>query len=259
MHYMLRLLTIALLTIAAPVSAERWRATYAITAAGITVMDAEVIFTLGSGGNAGASQAYSIETRVRSRGVAAMLFRGAGHTRAEGVWQGATLRPTVYHSTGNWNGTPRLTRLEYADGALRVATLEPAEDMERTPVSVEERRAAIDSLSAMVQLTDNVRRTARCDTQARTFDGRRLVQFDVTTDPVLRVADRGLLRCVVESRALGGFPTDRPMEEVTRPVRSVVIFGVPQAGAPAIPVQVEIASRWWGTIRASLNEISSAN
>ena len=256
---MLLSLTLALMVLAVPASAERWRASYAITAAGITVMEAEVIFTLGSG--AGAGQAgYSIETRVRSRGVAAMVFRGEGHTRAEGVWQGATLRPRLYQSTGNWRGTERLTRLEYAgDGAMRVATLEPTQDMERTPVPVEERRAAIDSLSALIQLTDNVRRTARCDTQARTFDGRRLVQFDVTTDPVVRVADRGLLRCVVESRALGGFPTDRPIEEVTRPVRSVVIFGVPQAGAPAIPVQVEIASRWWGTIRASLNEITSAD
>ena len=250
---------IALLFLAAPASAERWRANYAITVAGVTVMEAEVVFMLGSvGGRANAP--YSIETRVRSRGIAAMVIRGEGHTRAEGVWQGTNLRPTLYHSTGNWRGTPRLTRLEYAaDGAMRIATLEPPQDMERTAVPIEERRGAIDSLSAILLLTEQVRRTARCETQARTFDGRRLVQFDVTTDPVVRVADRGLLRCLVESRALGGFPTDRPLEEVTRPVRSIVIFGVPQAGGPAIPVQVEIASRWWGTIRASLSELSSAD
>jgi len=42
-------------------------------------------------------------------------------------------------------------------------------------------------------------------------------------------------------------------------VRSIVIFGVPQAGGPEVPVQVEIASRWWGTIRASLSDLSSAD
>ena len=256
---MFRGLTLALLVFAAPASAERWRASYAITAAGITVMEAVVVFTLGTaGGQAGAP--YSIETRVRSRGIAAMVFRGEGQTRAEGVWQGGTLLPRSYLSTGNWRGTPRRTRLEYAsDGAMRVATLEPAQDMERTAVPAEDRRGAIDSLSAIILLTDQVRRTARCDTQARTFDGRRLVQFDVTTDPVVHVADRGLLRCVVESRALAGFATDRPLEEAMRPVRSVVVFGVAQVGAPAIPVQVEIASRWWGTIRANLNELALAN
>jgi len=256
---MLSRLILVLLAFAAPASAERWRASYAVTAAGITVMEAEVVFTLGTlGGQAGAP--YSIETRVRSRGIAAMVFRGEGHTRAEGIWQGGTLRPRLYHSTGNWRGTLRRTRLEYAsDGTMRIATLEPPQDMERTAIPVEDKRGAIDSLSAIILLTDQVRRTARCDTQARTFDGRRLVQFDVSTDPVLHVADRGLLRCVVESRALAGFATDRPLEEAMRPVRSVVVFGVAQVGAPAIPVQVEIASRWWGTIRANLNELALAN
>lgn len=256
---MLRGLALALLVLSAPASAERWRASYAITAAGITVMEAEIVFTLGTG-EGQARAPYSIETRVRSRGVAAMVFRGEGHTRAEGVWQGDALRPNFFQSTGNWRGTPRRTRLDYAaDGTMRITTLEPAQDMERTPVPTEDRRGAIDSLAAMILLTDHVRRTARCDTQARTFDGRRLMQFDVTTDPVVHVADRGLLRCVVESRALAGLGTDRPMEEQMRPVRSTLVFGVAQAGAPAIPVQVEIASRWWGTIRANLSTLALAD
>jgi hypothetical protein len=242
---MIRWSPLVVLLLAAPASAQGWRATYAVTAAGVTVMDAEVRFTLGQAG-----APYAIETQVRSRGVAAMFVRAESTTRSEGQWQGDSARPRLYQSTGTWRGNPRRTRLEYgADGVARIMALEPAQDQERTPVPDDARRGALDALSAVVQLTGHVRRTARCDIQARTFDGRRLTQFDVTTDTQ---AEAGTLRCLVESRPLAGVPTDRPLEETMRPTRSVLVFGVAQPGAPAIPVRVEIASRWWGTIQARL-------
>ena len=246
---MLRRIILALLFLAAPAavpaSAESWRATYAITAAGVTILDAEVRFTLGQAGTP-----YAIETQTRSRGVATMFFRAENTSRSEGVLQAEAVWPRLHHSTGTWRGNPRRTRMEYgADGLVRVTALEPAQDQERTPVPDEARRGAIDTLSAMVQLTDQVRRTARCNVQARTYDGRRLTQFTVTTD---RDAEPGTLRCLVESRPLAGVPTDRPLEEAMRPTRSVLVFGVARPGAPAIPTRVEISSRWWGTIQATL-------
>lgn len=240
---------------ASPGSAERWLATYTITAAGITVMDAEVRFTLGAIGTP-----YSIETRARSRGVASWLMRVDSQSRSEGLLRpGATL-PRRHESASMWRGAPRRTLLEYgADGQPRIATLEPSQDMERTPVPEEARRGSIDSLSAMVLLTAQVRQTARCDIETRTFDGRRLTQFVVTTDPVVPVGEQGLLRCLVESRPLAGVPTDRPLEDAMRPTQSVLVFGVARPGAPALPVRVEIASRWWGTIQAHLVELASAD
>ena len=249
---MLRRIILALLLLGGPASAESWRASYLITAAGVTVMEAEITFDLGQPG-----AAYSIESRVRSRGLGAMLIRGETLARSEGVGQGAALRPRRYESRGNWRGTPRATVMTYApDGAPRIGTLEPAPDDEHTPVPEQDRRGTIDSLAAIVGLTQHVGRTGRCDIQARTFDGRRLIQFEVTADPIVHVADRGLLRCVVENRTLAGFPKDRPIEEATRATRSVLLFGVAQPGAPAIPVRVEVASRWWGSIQATLTGIS---
>ena len=245
--------TFALLLVTAPASAERWRATYAITAAGVTVMDAEVRFTLGAIGTP-----YSIETRVRSRGVAAMVIRVDSQSRSEGVLRASAVLPRLHMSESVWRGTSRRTVLEYGpDGTARIAALEPAQDMERTPVPDEARRGTIDGLSAMVLLTGRVRQTARCDIQARTFDGRRVTQFTVTTDPV--AGDGGLLRCLVESRPIAGVPTDRPPEEAMRPTQSVLVFGVSRPGAPALPVRVEIASRWWGTIQANLVDVASAD
>ena len=250
---MLRRLILASLFLGGAASAESWRASYQITAAGVTVMEAEVTFDLGQDG-----APYSIESRVRSRGLASLLFRGEQSSRSAGVLQGATLRPRQHESQGNWRGTPRRTVLTYApDGLARIDLLEPVQDVERAPVRDEERRGALDTLSAIIRLTQQVRRTGRCDVQARTFDGRRLTQFDVTTDPIMRVSDNGLLRCLVESRPLGGFALDRPVEEATRPTQSVLLYGVPQPGAPAIPVRIEVASRWWGTIQATLTTLTA--
>jgi hypothetical protein len=252
---MLSRATLAFLLLAAPASAERWRATYAVTVAGVTVADAEVVFTLGANG-----APYSILTRTRTRGLASWLMRSQSEARSEGVLRTGSTSPRRYQSEGHWRGIHRRTVLEYApDGTARVATLEPAQDMERTPVPDDARRGHIDPLSALVLLTGQVRETARCDVQARTFDGRRVVQFEVTTDPIVQVADRGMLRCIVESRPLAGIATDRPIEDAMRPTRSVMLFGVVRPGAPAIPVQIEIASRWWGTIQASLVELTSAD
>lgn len=243
---------LALVLLAAPASAESWRATYAITAAGITVADAEVRFTLGAPG-----APYSIETRTRTRGVASWLIRSDTQARSEGLLRPGAALPRRYQTNGTWRGMTRRSVLEYAaDGTVRAATLEPLQDMERTPVPDDARRGHIDPLSAMVLLTAHVRETARCDVRARTFDGRRVTHFEVTTNPVVQVADRGLLRCDVESRPIAGIPLDRPIEDATRPTRSTLLFGVTQPGAPAIPIQVEIASRWWGTIQASLVELA---
>ncbi len=245
---------LALLLLAAPASAERWRATYVVTAAGIAVADAEVRFTLGPQGSP-----YSIETRTRSRGLASWLMRSQSEARAEGLLQAAAPLPRSYQSEGHWRGVQRRTRLDYApDGTSRIVTLEPAQDMERTPVPEDARRGHLDPLSALVLLTAQVRATARCDAQTRTFDGRRVVEFQVVTDPIVQVGDRGLLRCIVESRPTAGVAKDRPIEEAMRPTRSTLLFGVAKPGAPAIPVQIEIASRWWGTIRAELVEMTSA-
>lgn len=250
-HHLISMLRRALLTLlllGGPAAAADWRANYLVTVAGLPVMEAEVNFTLGPPGTP-----YAIETRIRSRGLAAVVLRGEQRSRSEGGWQGGMARPRLHESNGNWRGTPRHTLLHYdQDGAPRIVTLEPARDMERTPVPEDARRGTIDSLTALVQLTQQVSRTARCDTRARTFDGRRLTQFNVTTDPVAHVTDSGLLRCLVESRLLAGVPVDRPIDEAMRPIRSELVFGVPQPGAPAIPVRIEIASRWWGAITATL-------
>lgn len=244
---MRRLLALLLLA-AAPAQAEAWRASYLITVAGATVMEAEVAFDLGGAG-------YRVETRTRPRGVGSLLLRGESVSLSEGRWQGAEARPAYHEARSHWRSGPRRTRLDYGpDGEPRLAVLEPAEDIPRAPLPPGSRAGTLDNLSALAQLARHVRDTGRCDTGATAFDGRRLTRFEVTRDPVMQAADGGLLRCVIESRPLAGYALDRP--DSANPTEIHALFGVLRPGAPVLPVRVEIAARWWGRIEARLVSVT---
>lgn len=248
---MLRRITLGFVLIAGPAAAEPWHASYIFTVAGVTVMEARVDLDMG-----GPSAPYFIETRTRARGLATLFFRGEQLSRSEGVWRGPSPTPRLHRSSGNWRGSARRTVLEYGPGGTpRIVVLEPVQDLERTPIPPEALPGTLDALSAMLQLSRQVRETGRCEAQARIFDGRRLTQLDLTTDPVRQPEGGGQPSCVIESRMLAGIPLERP--EDARPMRSVVHFGNPVApGAPLLPIRIELASRWWGTIQVVLNQVT---
>jgi hypothetical protein len=244
-------ITLGLALLASPATAAPWQASYTFTAAGVTVMEARVDLDTG-----GPGAPYSIETRTRARGLAALLFRGEQVSRSEGTWRGAIPLPRSHRTSGNWRGSPRRIILEYGPGGTpRIAMLEPLQDIERTPVPPEALAGTTEALSAMLQLSRQVRETGRCEGRVRIFDGRRLTQLDLTTDPVRQPEGRGQPSCVIESRMLAGMAVDRPQD--ARPMRSIVHFGSPlQPDAPMLPIRIELASHWWGTLQVVLSNVS---
>ncbi|WP_165585244.1 DUF3108 domain-containing protein [Roseococcus sp. SYP-B2431] len=247
---MLRRITLGFVLLGFPAAAAPWQASYVFTVAGVTVMEARVDVDIG-----GAGAPYVIETRTRPRGLATLFFRGEQVSRSEGVWRGSTPTPRLHRSSGNWRGSARRIAIDYGAGTPRSVTLEPVQDMERTPIPPEALPGTLDALSAMLQLSRQVRETGRCDGRARVFDGRRLTQLDVSTEAVRQPTGGGLPSCVIESRMLAGVPLERP--EDARPMRSIVHFGPPvQPDAPVLPLRMELASRWWGTIQVVLSQVS---
>lgn len=241
-----RALLLLLLSMA-PAAAEPWRATYSILAGGLPIAEVQLRFTLDG-------PRYSVESRMRSLGVARLFLRGEQVSRSEGAWADGQPRPRLHHSQGNWRGVLRQTRLEYgADGAPRIAVLVPAQDMPRSPVPPAAWHGTMDGLSALAGLARHVTDTASCETSARSFDGRRLTQFQVAHDPA---PGAPLLRCVIEARTLAGHALDRDPAEARQPLRIVASFGPRAQGAPAVPLQVELGSRWWGTIEATLTDLT---
>lgn len=242
------LLLALLLLLAAPAAgAAPWRAEYAITIAGITVMEAQVSFDLDGPG-------YWVETRSRSRGLASLVARGAYVTKASGIWQGNGVSPRRYATEGQTRGSPRRIMLEYEGPVPRIRVLDPVEDVPRTPIPEEALPGTVDSLSALAMLTRQVSRTARCEATARMFDARRLTLFAARTVG----QDAQGLRCELESRHVAGIPTQRDPVQAAQPQIIQAWFVRPHANGPAIPGRVEVATRWWGRIEAQLIRLEPA-
>lgn len=240
-----------------PVGAAVLEASYVVVAAGVTVMEIEVLLDLRRDG-------YHLRTALRTRGVASLLGRGEQATEAEGSFRGTEPLPARYRTEGVWRGQLRRVGLDYPPGAagpiLRV--LEPPEAPgEREPVAPELRRGTLDPLSALVKLSRAVAETGRCDGAAAVFDGRR------RSDAAVRTAGRDLLppgrrggeawsgealRCDLEWRQVAGFHTRQDQEERGRVNTGLAWIAPGWAGGPPVPVRAELPVRWLGTLHLNL-------
>ncbi|QYU66651.1 DUF3108 domain-containing protein [Leptolyngbya sp. 15MV] len=129
--------------LAAP--AQSLRATYEVHAAGMVILELDARFDLAPGG-------YGVETRLRTRGIAATFVSGQQTSRVEGGWNGASALPARYVSEGVWRGNARRIALDWQDRAPRVLDLTPPETEEREPVPEAMKRGTTDVLSALATL-----------------------------------------------------------------------------------------------------------
>lgn len=250
----MRVLVLCLgLVLSVPAAAEPLRATYRVTAAGLTVMEVEAVFDLATPG------AYRIETRSRLTGFASTFFSGNQVNEVRGTWAGDLVRPTRFAAEGVWRGTERRTVMEYPGGEPVVRALEPPNEGEREAVPPDLTRGTMDSLSALAQLTRTLATTQRCDGAAQVYDGRRRSSFTASTTgweqlPAWRDAWSGTaLRCGFEGRQLAGFllDDDRPAES-RQPQQGSAWMAVIRPDMPPVPVRIEMPSRWFGKITAYL-------
>lgn len=247
------LLTCLAVPLAAPASAQPVRATYEVYAAGMTVLQLEAIFDV-------ATEGYRVETRLRTRGMAAAIVPGEQVSRTEGRWEGALALPASHMSEGTWRGRVRRVALEWQARNPRIAALSPPNEDEREPVTEVQRQGTVDALSALAQLARTVRDTHRCEGSAAVFDGRRRSDYTATSQGREAIAPwRGAwageaLRCGFEGRQVAGFQRDQDANGRERgaPQAGTAWIASPYAGAPPIPVRIEIPSRWFGSATAVL-------
>ncbi|WP_419896690.1 DUF3108 domain-containing protein [Roseomonas sp. USHLN139] len=250
-------LLLSLLALPTLARAEPLRAVYAVQAAGLQVMRVEVIFDLDNPAR------YRIESSFRFTGMAGWFASGRQASRVEGVWAQNAARPVRYVGDGLWRGEPRQVVLEYPGNQPVARLMVPAEDPDREPVPEALQRGTVDSLTALAQLTRNLATTGRCEGRAAIFDGRR------RADMAARTLGRDLLtaqggswggeavRCGFEARQLAGFKRDDG-PEAREPQEGLAWMAAPLAGAPIIPVRVEMPGRWLGRLTALLVEVKPA-
>jgi len=248
---LLALLVFGLALPAAPAGAEAMLARYEVRVAGMLVLRMEALFDLDG-------PRYLVRARIRSAGLAGALGSSDQITSAEGAWRGADPVPLRFLAEGSWRGSPRQVVLDYAlPGRPQLRALEPPSGTEWEVVPEPLRHGTMDTLSALAKLARIVALTGRCDTEAAVFDGRRRADYTVRTAGTERLAPEGAfggeaLRCAFEGRVIAGFRTGHDPEEARRPHPATAWLARPLPGQAPLPVRVELASRWFGTVRVVL-------
>jgi len=236
-----------------PVAAQAHtiRATYEVVAAGTVVLELEARFEIAETG-------YAVETALRTRGIAAAFAPGEQVSRVRGSFAGSTPRPASFVTEGVWRGRMRRIALDWQGDAPRVLDLTPPETEEREAVPEGLRRGTVDVLSAIAGLSRQLAAGGGCDRAAPVFDGRRRSDFATRTESrdILRPW-RGAwhgeaTRCTFEGRQVAGFRLDQARAEAAAPQRGTAWIAAPYAGAPPIPVRLDIPTRWFGTATAVL-------
>ena len=249
---MRRLAALLLATLMPSVAAaDGMRLRYEVYALGAPVMELQASFEL-------TGEAYRVETRLRTRGLAALVASGEQASRSSGAWAGAVPRPAGFVSEGVWRGRSRRIALGWQGGEPGILELTPSEAGEREPVPESMRRGSMDVLSALAMLVRQVAREGHCNLAAPVFDGRRRSDYAASSHGREMVSPwRGgwhgeALRCDFEGRLVAGFRFDQERARAAEPQRATAWIAAPYAGATAVPVRLDIPTRWFGTATAVL-------
>jgi len=207
---------------------------------------------------------YGIGLHVRTAGAMGAFVRGDTLTRVEGGFRGPAIQPQGYRSGGMWRGDPHIVNISYEAGQPVVHTLLPSnQDDKREPVPPEATRNTIDSISAVALLMHNIATTGRCESQATTYDGRRVSQVTVRTvaQEILPEESRSsfqgqALHCQIEGHQTAGFPHDAgPDDYSRRPQAADVWLAALTPGGPILPVLMEFPTKYMGRMRVYITEV----
>ena len=241
-----RTLLAACTVAAAPAVAQPVQLTYAAYFTGLHVADMRANFSL-------QPQTYKVQLSFQVTGAASAFMSGGGSSRVDGRFAGDTAQPRELFSSSQMRGKVRTTQIGWQDGRPTVAKMEPPLEPEREPVPVAQQAQTIDSMSAMAMLLRRVWATGRCESDARTFDGRWLSRIQARTvgeeslEQTSRSSFNGVaLRCDIEGQQLAGFVRDADEATLHRPHRASVWFARMAPGGRLVPVRISVDTHGFG-------------
>ncbi len=203
---------------------------------------------------------YQVSVQARTLGLLDVFVGSRQDTRVDGIFHGPLPRPRQFHAEGMWKGERRHTLIDYHDGHPSIRSLLPVEQA-RDPVPPAIRHNALDRLSPLAQLAQHVARTGGCDTNATTYDGRRLEETRARTggweelppSNVSSFAGRAL-RCDIELRQTAGFTQSEDRAHAGRLRHAQVWIAQPGPGAPMLPIRIALDIGWLGRAMVYLAE-----
>ncbi|MCQ8240745.1 hypothetical protein [Rhizosaccharibacter radicis] len=208
---------------------------------------------------------YSAQLSNHTAGMLSLFSRSNITSDAVGRFSGDDVIPLSFSSGGWSRGAQRSVKLSFKDGQPHVDELTPP-DTRRDPVTPEQARGGVDSLSGMVMLIHEIATSHRCDGHAKLFDGLRLSTLSVRTVgeqpvPVDHRSPYGGsgLRCDFVGTQIGGFLHNEDEEKMHRPQTGSAWFEPVLPGAPALPVRVVFEHPKLGEITVLLTGVSTGS
>jgi len=229
--------------------------TYDTFAASLQVAQVEAGFGLGP-------RSYQMNLAYHTTGMVGFFFRGHQLNTVSGNWHGTQPAPMQFFGVGVWRGQKRVAQIDYDQGLPIVRQLAPPNEAERETGPDQLRENSIDTLSALAELIRNVDATGRCETDVRTYDGRRATEIRATTagEEVLEQTSRSsfagrALRCEFAGRLLSGFKFGDDRERGGRPLHGSAWLASAVPGGPPVPVRMTFETRWFGDATMYLTSV----
>lgn len=207
-----------------------------------------------------APDAYAMEMKFRTLGLIGRMFPWTMKAYSRGALAGDDIRPRAAGQRNTWRDRARWVDLRYPAGLPVVADAKPpaaADGSDKVPADA--LAGTIDLASAILKLSRKMAAGRGCDGKIPVFDGRR--RYDLVLERIgeSRIRRNGYsayqgkaVNCSAVMDRLAGFKRRKSYGGWGEDGRTASVWmGRPFAGAPPVPVRLEIETRW-GNVMAHL-------
>jgi len=209
---------------------------------------------------------YDAKSHFETSGIVSMFWNSTIDAVANGEIGSRTISPALYDSYSTDHSSKKQRVKVTFDGAEPKTLAEPPYNTTKYPVTAEQKKGAVDPMSAITTIIAGVKADAKspCGTGVQVFDGRRRydVAFTYIKDEPVKL-DNGLFNgtahlCQIHYNQIAGYKQKIIKEGKALPPMYADFVDVPANGAPNGRFVVA-AKLWsalsWGTVSVTLSEL----
>lgn len=156
-------------------------------------------------------QSYSAVSRLKTAGVVNSFYEAVIDASSVGAVAGSALKPEKYDSNYTGEKSEQKVSLAYMGGGIQLFS-NPAYDVNRYPVSDDQKRNTLDPLSGIVFALSGISVTPQkpCGETVRVFDGRRRYDVELKYVGKDNISASGgysgpVVKCEMEYKQIAGF------------------------------------------------------
>jgi hypothetical protein len=208
---------------------------------------------------------YDAKSHFETSGVVSLFWNSTIDAVANGNIAARSITPNVYDSYSQDHNSKRQRVKVSFDKDMPTTLAEPAYNTTKYPVSDEQKKGAVDPMSAMTTIMAGVKADAKnpCGTGVQVFDGRRRydVTFSYEKDEAVKlpgVYSGNAHQCQIHYNQIAGYKQKIVKEGKALPPMYVDFADIAAPGAPDghFVVAVKLwTSLSWGTVTATLNAL----